>query len=176
LRSSTRIETILGEMHTTASTRPPRQREVAVKRLAMAMALTCAFTLIWDLQVAKAQDMGTGGFPRVGATAILAEVSAGGLDAQQEEAFQRKQKRQLAVGWTLMGAGTALAVSAVWLSRSGGDPSVGLKRSLAVVIPGVAMVVAGGGVLIKRRVEKNEHDSPTQLRLTPTSISVERRF
>ena len=30
-----------------------------------------------------------------------------------------------------------------------------LKRSLAVVVPGVAMVVAGGGVLIKRRQLEN---------------------
>jgi hypothetical protein len=51
-----------------------------------------------------------------------------------------------------------------------------LKRSLAVVVPGVAMVVAGGGVLIKRRVDKKERDRPTQLRVTLTSILVVRRF
>jgi len=75
-----------------------------------------------------------------------------------------------------MGAGTALAISTVWVSRIGDDPSMALKRSLAVVVPGVAMVVAGGGVLIKRRVDKKERDRPTQLRVTLTSILVVRRF
>ena|GEM_PF-3630878 len=129
-----------------------------VTLLSVAIAISCALAFSPDLRVANAQDAGA------------REI------AQQEEAFQRKQKRRLAVGWALMGAGTALSVSTVWISRTGGDASVALKRSLAVVIPGVAMIVAGGGVLIKRRIKKNEHESATQVRLAPTSILVERRF
>jgi hypothetical protein len=145
-------------MCTTTSTRRSRQRAAAVKLLSVAIAVSCASAFCGDLRVANAQDTGTQGV------------------AQQEEAFQRKQKRRLAVGWALIGAGTALSVSTVWISRTGGDASVGLKRSLAVVIPGVAMVLAGGGVLIKRRIKRNEHNSATQVRLAPTSILVERRF
>lgn len=142
----------------TASTRRSRERAGAAKLLSVAIAIGCASAFSPASRVANAQDAGT--------RAI----------AQQDEAFQRKQKRRLAVGWALMGAGTALSVSTVWTSRSGGDASVGLKRSLAVVIPGVTMVVAGGGVLIKRRIKKNEHESATQVRLAPTSILIERRF
>jgi hypothetical protein len=106
----------------------------------------------------------------------LPDPSVAALKPAEEQAFQRKQKRRLAVGWTLMGAGTALAISTVWVSRVGDDPSIALKRSLAVVMPGVAMVVAGGGVLIKRRAEKKQHDRVTQLLVTLTPISVGKRF
>jgi len=146
------------------------------KHLHSASIIVCAFGLGWGAGMANAQTTAPNGPTRASAMTISTEVPVVGIDAQREQAFQRKQKRQLAIGWTFMGAGTALAVSAVWLSRSGGDPSIGLKRSLAVIIPGIAMVVAGGGVLIKRRIKKSEHNTSTQLRVTPISISVRRYF
>ncbi|MGD8605835.1 MAG: hypothetical protein PVH21_00980 [Myxococcales bacterium] len=124
----------------------------------------------------NAQTRSADDLSEVDLTTTWPEASPAVLKRTQDQAFRRKQKRRLAVGWTLIGAGTALAVSSVWLSRSGGDPSAALKRSLAATIPGVAMVVAGGGVLIKRRMKKNEHDTATQLRVTLMSISVGRRF
>jgi hypothetical protein len=145
------------------------------KQPAFASILVYASALGWAAAVANAQTPITNDPPEVGAAAAFTETSVE-IDPPQERAFQRKQKRQLAVGWTLMAAGTGLAVSAVWVSRSGGDVSVGFKRSLAVIIPGVAMVVSGGGVLIKRRLKKAEHDKATQVRVTPMSISVRGRF
>jgi hypothetical protein len=149
---------------------------VAFQGLNLTLIFLCASASGWSVAVANAQTPSTDDRSEVDLTASLPDASVAALKPGQEQEFQRKQKRRLAVGWTLMGAGTALAVSAVWLSKSGGDPSVGLKRSLAVTIPGVAMVVAGGGVLIKRRIKKNEHDTAAQLRVTLMSISVERRF
>ncbi|MGB5696177.1 MAG: hypothetical protein WBM46_11025 [Polyangiales bacterium] len=98
------------------------------------------------------------------------------IDPQQEEAFHRRQRRKLAIGWTLMGAGTALALQAVWLSRSGDDVSDAFKRGVAVTVTGAAMVIAGGGVLINRRLRKNEHDGAIQMGVGPASISIVGRF
>ena len=143
--------------------------------MVLALGFLCATASGWSV-VANAQTPSTNDVSEAGLTASLPDPSVAALKPAEEQAFQRKQKRRLAVGWTLMGAGTALAISTVWVSRIGDDPSMALKRSLAVVVPGVAMVVAGGGVLIKRRVDKKERDRPTQLRVTLTSILVVRRF
>jgi hypothetical protein len=145
------------------------------KQITFASILVHASALGWGATVANAQAPITDYPPEVGAASPFTEASAE-IDPQREQAFQLKQRRKLIVGWTLMGTGTALALSAVWLSRSGDDASVGLKRSLAVVIPGVAMVVAGGGLLINRRVKKTEHDREIQVRVGLMSISVQGRF
>jgi hypothetical protein len=145
------------------------------KQLTIASVLVHAAALGWGAAVANAQTPVTNDPPEVGAAATFTEAPAE-IDPQQEQAFQRKQRRKLAVGWTLVGAGTALAVSAVWLSRGGDDVSDGFKRSIAVVVPGLAMVMTGGGLLIHRRIKKNEHDRTAQVRVGPTSISVQGRF
>lgn len=114
--------------------------------------------------------------PSASAQAIESSAEAAVQISQQEQAFQQKQRRKLAIGWTLLGVGTGLAVSAVWLSRSGGDSSKGLKRSLGVIIPGVVLVGVGGGLLINRRVEKREHQTDLQVQLGPASVVLSGRF
>jgi len=148
---------------------------MGLKWSSIAFILACSSSLGRGGAVAYAQAPITNEPAGMAAAKAFAETSDE-MDPRQEQAFQRKQKRELIIGWTLMGAGTGLAVSAIWLSRGGGDPSAGLKRSLAVIVPGAAMVITGGGLLIHRRIKKNEHDRATQVRVGPMSISVRGHF
>lgn len=143
-------------------------------RLKLPLIFLCAAASSWSVE-ANAQTPSTLD-PEVDLNASLPEAPETVLNLAEEQEFQRKQKRRLVAGWTLFGVGAALVVPAVWAGNSGNDPSVGLKRGLAVGVSALALVVAGGGVLIKRRMKKNEHDTATQLRLTLMSISAVRRF
>jgi len=149
---------------------------MAFSQLNLRLIFLCAAASGWSVNV-NAQTRSADDLSEVDLTASLPEAPEAVLEPAQEQEFQRKQKRRLVAGWTLVGVGIGAGVPlTMWAGNSGGDVSVGFKRGLAVGISALAVVVAGGGVLIKRRMKKNEHDAATQLRLTLMSISAVRRF
>jgi hypothetical protein len=69
-----------------------------------------------------------------------------------DESFEKKQRRRLIAGWTMLGAGLGIGFGAIAAQKRGIGAAIGVGAL------GAATMLTGGALLIRRRRLRNSHD------------------
>lgn len=72
--------------------------------------------------------------------------------ADVDDSFEKKQRRLLITGWTMLGAGLGVGFGAIAAQKRGIGAAIGVGAL------GAAIMLTGGGLLIRRRRLLNSRD------------------